>query len=178
MIKNNSINDWTKLLITSLRMAIGWQFLYEGITNFIIQDWSSFSYLANTAGPFSGFYHWIASSPGILKIVDILNMYGLILIGIALFIGLFSQFAAIAGIFLLALYYFAYPPFGDSLFNIGEGHLFVVDKIFIEGMALLLFVFSKEKGFGVDILIELMKKAKMKSKSQKAGEESFSDYAT
>ena len=167
MIKNNSINDWTKLLVTSLRMTIGWHFLYEGITKLIIQDWSSFSYLANTSGPLSGFYHWIASSTGILKIVDLLKCIGLILIGIALFLGLFSQFAAIAGTFLLALYYFAYPPFGDSLFNIGEGHLFVVDKIFIEGMALLLFVFSKEKGFGVDIFIELMKKVKIKPKFQK-----------
>ena len=175
MMKNKYSDYWAKYLVTSLRVAIGWHFLYEGISKLITQNWSSYSYLANTSGPLSHFYHWIASSTGILKVIDQLNVYGLILIGIALFIGLFSQFAAIAGTFLLTLYYFAYPPFGNSLFNIGEGHLFIVDKIFIEGMALLFIIFNKEKGFGIDFFIERIKKVKMKSKSQKAEEESFSD---
>ena len=169
-MEKNSINSWTKILITALRMAIGWHFLYEGISKLFSKDWSSFSYLVNTTGPLSGLYHWLASSAGILKIVDVLNIYGLILIGIALFIGLLSRYAAVAGTFLLVLYYFAYPPFGDSLFHIGEGQFFIVDKIFIEGMALLFFSFSREKGFSIDSLIDLVKKAKKKSDLNKQEE--------
>jgi len=174
MEKKSSI-DWMKLLITVLRITIGWHFLYEGISKLIVQNWSSYSYLANTTGPLSGFYHWLASSAGILRMVDIFNVYGLILIGLALFIGLFSRIAAVAGTFLLVLYYFAYPPFGNSLFYIGEGHLFIVDKIFIEGMALLFFIFSQEKGFGFDSLIDLIKKIKMKSNTKSKEELSYSN---
>jgi len=159
--------DWKKLIFTLLRMAIGWHFLYEGITKLIVQDWSSYSYLANSTGPFSGFYHWLASSDGILKIVDLLNIYGLILIGIALFIGIFSRIAAISGALLLTLYYFAYPPFGDSLFNIGDGHLFIVDKIFVETLVLLFYIFYKEKGFGIEQLILLIKEIRAKTPAQK-----------
>ena len=174
-MKNIIRLDWKRLFLTFLRMAIGWHFLYEGISKLIIKDWSSFSYLANSTGPFSGFYHWLATSEGLLKIVDILNVYGLILIGIALFIGLFSRIVAIAGTILLAMYYFAYPPFGESLFNIGDGHLFIVDKIFIEGLALLFFIFYKEKGFGIDEFIELIKKSRHKSTSEKTEEVAYSD---
>jgi len=165
-MKNIIQTDWKKFIFTLLRMAIGWHFLYEGISKLIIQDWSSYSYLANSTGPFSGFYHWLAASEGILRIIDLLNIYGLILIGIALFIGLFLRIAAIAGTFLLILYYFAYPPFGESLFNIGDGHLFIVDKIFIEVLALLFFVFYKEKGFGIEHFIELIKKSRHKAPTE------------
>ena len=81
--------NWKKIFFSILRMAVGWHFLYEGVSKLVITDWSSYSYLANSTGPISGFYHWLASSTEILKIVDILNIYGLILIGIGLFIGIF-----------------------------------------------------------------------------------------
>jgi len=171
----NFSSKWSRILITVLRIAIGWHFLYEGISKLIIKDWSSYAYLANTTGPLSGFYHLLASSPAILKIVDILNIYGLILIGISLFIGFFLQYAAIAGTFLLALYYFAYPPFGDSLFYIGDGQLFIVDKIFIEGMVLLFFVFSKEKGYGLDSLTGLINHTTRNPHSEKKEGSLFSD---
>ena len=174
-MKNLYQIDWKKLIFSILRMAIGWHFLYEGVSKLVIPNWSSYSYLANSTGPFSGFYQWMASSPEILKVIDILNIYGLILIGIALFTGVFSRFAAIAGTILLALYYFAYPPFGASLFNIGEGHLFIVDKIFIEAGILLFIVLYREKGFGIDLLIEMIKKTKGENQSQKTEELPYSD---
>ena len=145
--------EYPKLLITLLRMIIGWHFLYEGISKLIVKDWSAFSYLANTTGPFSGFYHWLTASEVILRGVDILNIYGLIFIGLALVAGLLLRPAAIAGTLLLTLYYFAYPPFGDSLLNAEEGHLYIVNLIFIETVALLLLVFLKEKGYGIHALI-------------------------
>ena len=155
--------DYQKLFVTILRIAIGWHFLYEGISKLLMGTWTAYSYLANTTGFFSGFYHWLASSATILKLVDLLNIYGLIIIGIALFSGLFSRLAAAAGVLLLTLYYFAYPPFGYSLFTAGEGHLFIVDRNFIEVMALLFIIFYKEKGYCLDNLIMLSKKSKQES---------------
>ena len=65
-------------------------------------------------------------------IVDFLNIYGLILIGLGLFFGVFIRASAIAGFCLLLLYYFAYPPFGTSLMMQSEGTLYIVNKVFIE----------------------------------------------
>ena len=157
--------DLTKVFTTVLRMAIGWHFLYEGISKLLIENWTSYSYLANSTGPLSGFYHLIASSEGLLKIIDLLNIYGLVLIGLALFTGIFIRIAAAAGSLLLALYYFAYPPFGDSLFSVSEGHLFIVDKNFIECMALLFILSFKEKGFGIDTLLMPLMKGNNKSQT-------------
>ena len=174
-MKNLYQIDWKKLFFTILRMAIGWHFLFEGVSKLVIPNWTSYSYLANATGPFSWFYQMMVSSPEILKVIDILNIYGLILIGLGLFIGMFSRLAALAGTILLTLYYFAYPPFGASLFSVGEGHLFIVDKIFIEAIVLIFIVFYKERGFGIDSLFEIIKKNKEKSQSQKTEELPYSD---
>jgi hypothetical protein len=86
-------------------------------------------------------------------------MAGLVLIGLALCAGLFVRLAAACGVLLLVLYYFAYPPFGNTLLNASEGHLFVVDRIFLEAAALLLILFSKERGYGLGALVRLLRKS-------------------
>ncbi len=156
-MNNVSKPDYPKVLITVLRMAIGWHFLYEGVSKLIINDWTSFSYLANSTGPFSGFYHWLTSSGAVLQTVDILNICGLILIGLALVTGLLSRVASIAGVLLLTLYYFAYPPFGDSLLSADEGHVYIIDRNFIEAVALMVLFFLKEQGYGIQNLIKQMR---------------------
>lgn len=167
--------DWKRIFFTIVRMAIGWHLLYEGIAKLLIPKWTSFSYLSNSTGPFAGLYHWMASTPAVLKTVDILNVFGLLLIGAALFIGLFSRVAAVCGTLLLTLYYFAYPPFGDSLFSISEGHLFIIDKIFIEAVVLLFFVFLKEKGYGIDLFAELIKNGRETNQTTPTGKAVYSD---
>ncbi len=151
---------YNRLFITILRTAIGWHFLYEGLSKILQGNWTASSFLLNTSGFLSGFYHALASSPSILRITDILNMYGLLLIGLALFIGLFNRFASMAGALLLTMYYFAYPPFGNPLMNASDGHLFIVDKLFIETAALLFLFFYSEKGFSIDSLIEIYRTRK------------------
>lgn len=155
-----------KTIITIIRMAIGWHFLYEGLTK-LGGGWSSASYLLNTTGWFSDFYHWLALSPVRLEIVDILNIGGLILIGLALCIGAFTRIACLAGVLLLTLYYFAYPPFGISLLNSWEGHLYIVDKLFIEAAILLFLFFCKEKGYSLDTIWQMYKHKICRNKKQK-----------
>lgn len=146
-------NGPKQLIITIIRVAIGWHFLYEGISKLFIDNWTSQGYLANTSGFLSGFYHWLANGDALVKVVDFMNVYGLILIGLALFIGLFIRIASIGGMVLLALYYFAYPPFGTSLFGGTEGHFYIVDRNFIEAFLLLWFVIGKQTGYGIELLI-------------------------
>jgi uncharacterized membrane protein YphA (DoxX/SURF4 family) len=141
--------NWKKLIITLFRVAIGWHFLYEGISKLLVGNWSAAGYLANATGPFAGFYHWLAASEGLMKIVDPLNMAGLVLIGLGLFLGVFIRISSVSGVVLLLLYYFAYPPFGGNLFGAAEGNLYIVNKNLIESLALITLIFIKEKGWGI-----------------------------
>jgi len=153
-MKTDNYKNYNRLFITIIRVAIGWHFLYEGASKILQGNWTASGFLLNTSGFFSGFYHWIASSPAILKTTDLLNMWGLLLIGLALFIGLFSRIAPLCGALLLTLYYFAYPPFGSPMLNASEGHLFIVDKLFIETAVLLFLFFYPEKGYSMDSFIK------------------------
>ena len=124
-MNNLSKPDYPKVFITVLRMAIGWHFLFEGVSKLIMKDWTSFSYLANSTGPFSGFYHWLTSSDALLQVVDILNVYGLILIGLALVTGLLSRVASIAGVLLLTTVLFCISAFrrhSPQLFRVSSLH--------------------------------------------------------
>ena len=167
--------DYPKIFITVLRMAIGWHFLYEGMSKLFIKDWTSFSYLANSTGPFSGFYHWLTSSDALIQVVDKLNIYGLILIGLALVTGLLPRIASVTGVMLLALYYFAYPPFGDSLLGSDEAHLFIIDRNFIEAAAMLVLIFLKETGYGIGTLMKNFRSGRAEKRSPAAGNAEHSD---
>jgi uncharacterized membrane protein YphA (DoxX/SURF4 family) len=143
----------TKLTLTLVRVAIGWHFLYEGISKLMTEGWTSKGYLMNAGGFLSGFYHWLAEGETMVRVMDFMNVYGLILIGLALFLGVFIRIASSAGILLLLLYYFAYPPFGTSLVGSVEGHFYIVDRNFIEALLLLWFVLSSHTGYSIDVLL-------------------------
>jgi len=148
-----------KALITIIRTAIGWHFLYEGLIKLFAGDWSAGSYLANTHGFLSGFYHWLAASPMRLGVVDFLNIWGLILIGLALFVGLYARWASLFGALLLALYYFAYPPFGFSMFA-GDGSVYIINQQLIEAAVLVFLFCYPAKGYGLSNFIQWMRKKK------------------
>ena len=149
-----------KKIITVLRIAIGWHFLYEGLIKLFAENWSAENYLGNTYGFLSGFYHWLAASPGLLAVVNFLNIWGLILIGLALFLGIVIRWSSLFGVALLVLYYFAYPPFGVSLLG-SDGSTYIINQLFIEAAALVFFFFSMEKGYGLHNLIRYLKKGKV-----------------
>lgn len=142
--------DLKRLFVTVLRVAVGWHFVYEGASKLAAGHWSAQSYLMNSTGFLSGFYHWLAASPGLLKVVDVMNMYGLLFIGLGLFLGVFIRLAAASGVLLLALYYFAYPPFGASLALRNEPGIFIVNAQLVEAAVLLVYVFLQDTGYGLD----------------------------
>ena len=140
---------WSRGAVTLLRMAVGWHFLYEGLAKRAADGWSAAGFLTHATGVFAGFYHGLASSEGLLRFVDAANVYGLIAIGLALFLGVFIRTASIAGFVLLTLYYFAYPPFGATMQGVSDGHVFIVNRIFLEAVVLLVLLFVKDKGYGL-----------------------------
>lgn len=141
--------------IVALRVLVGWHFLYEGLSKLFTPGWTSADFLSLSNWWFAPFYHWIAESPAVLQVVDFLNVWGLILIGIALFLGLFERVAVWGGIALLTLYYFANPPFVGNDFGVpAEGNYLVVNKVLIELFALLVFlVIPTSRYVGLDKFI-------------------------
>lgn len=140
------------VFLVLLRVFIGWHLLYEGIAKLLIPDWSSEAYLLNSTWIFSGFFHAIAGNETALQIVDLLNMWGLILIGLSLMLGFLVRPSTIAGMVLLGLYYLANPPFIGTDFGIPlEGHYLFVNKTLVEIVALgLLAVFPSGLYYGID----------------------------
>jgi len=139
----------------ALRLVIGWHFLYEGVAKLYEPEWSSAAYLDLSRWIFSDLFHSIAASPGVLQVVDFLNIWGLILIGLGLVLGFLTRIASLAGIALLLLYYLAHPPLVGLDFGIpSEGHYLVVNKNLVELFALvLLAVFPAGRIFGLDALL-------------------------
>jgi thiosulfate dehydrogenase [quinone] large subunit len=88
-----------------LRVLIGWHFLYEGVVKVLNPYWSSAGFLLETKGIFSGLATSIVASPTALGIVDFINMWGLIAIGLGLIAGCLTRIAGISGIVLLFFYY-------------------------------------------------------------------------
>jgi hypothetical protein len=111
----------------------------------------------------------MASTPQVLKIVDLLNIWGLILIGLALFLGIFTRLSSILGIILLSLYYLANPPFVGMDFGVPvEGHYLIVNKILVELVALFIFLMIPPKSLpGFERLVTLVIKRFQKSGQKK-----------
>lgn len=146
---------WQTVALVALRIIIGWHFLYEGLAKLINPYWTSAGYLAESQWWFSNVFLYIAANPTVLTIVDYINIWGLILIGIGLMLGAFTRVATIAGIALLALYYLAAPPFVGLTYGMPtEGTYLIVNKILIEMMALVvLLAFPTGRVLGIDRLI-------------------------
>ena len=139
-------------LLVALRMLIGWHFLYEGIVKLWNPNWSAGGYLADSAGMFKNLFYWMAGNSSVLQAVDFLNVWGLVLIGLALIIGLFTRWALIGGIILLAFYYLSHPALiGTDYALPSEGSYLFVNKNLIELAALaVLLVFPTSHIVGLD----------------------------
>ena len=87
--------------------------------------------------------------------VDFLNTWGLIAIGLGVILGLFFRVAAISGVLLLLIYYLNCPPLTGIEYSLPtDGNNLIVDKTLIEAVALLvLAVFPTSKIFGIDSLV-------------------------
>ena len=150
---SSAINDKCQLYgLVTLRVLIGWHFLYEGISKLINPYWSSAAYLLDSKWIFSGLAKTIVANPTLLSISDHVNMWGLTLVGVALVLGLFSKYGSIAGMVFISLYYlFAPPLLGLEYGRPNEGSYLIVNKNIIEACALwVLYCFPTSQVIGLD----------------------------
>lgn len=138
-----------------LRVAIGWHFLYEGLVKLMNPNWSSVGFLLDSGGFMKSFFYSLASNSATVNIIDMLNIWGLLLIGLSLILGFLARPAIIFGIALLAMYYLSHPPFVGIRYAVpNEGSYLIVNKNLIELIALaVLYVFPSSKYIGIDRFI-------------------------
>ncbi len=143
MASTSSRSSVAQALLALLRIAAGWHFLYEGVTKLFNPAWTARPYLEGSRWIFGDFFRWLASGDTGITIVNLLNEWGLTLIGLGLILGLFTKLASWSGVVMLSLFYLAYPPFGGYSYGaVSDGNYLIVNKNLIELIALLVLAFT------------------------------------
>ena len=143
------------IALIACRVIIGWHFLYEGCVKLMNPDWSARSFLLDSSGMLESWFFWMANNEGTLATINVLNQWGLVLIGLGLIMGLFSRLASLGGIAMLTLFYLSHPPLiGVDYLMPNEGSYLIVNKNLIELASLVvIYLFPTSKIIGVDRLI-------------------------
>jgi thiosulfate dehydrogenase [quinone] large subunit len=97
---------WIGYALLGLRVVIAWVFLQAGLDKLLQGDWTAAGYLENAipAGNPFGFWGALASMP----LVDPLVMWGQVLIGLALLLGVAVRFAAFMGALQMVLFWMSH----------------------------------------------------------------------
>ncbi len=151
-MENEKLTQLQKVALALLRILIGWHFLYEGIAKLLKPNWTSLGFLQQARGPLAGFFHWMAGNAEVIRYVDLMNIWGLILIGLGLMLGCLTRSASGAGLLLILLYYFCNPPFVGYFYSLpSEGNYIIINKNLVEAAALLVtLALSSGRFYGID----------------------------
>jgi len=153
-ISKQKIDNILPWVFSVVRIAIGWHFLYEGLVKIVDGNWSSAPYLAGSEWIFAPVFNAMAESTVVIGVVDFMNMYGMLLVGAGLILGLLTRWASAAGALMLFFYFVAYPPIPGYTVGVPvEGNYLWVNKTLIEFFVLTGFIFlSSAYHFGLDRL--------------------------
>ena len=141
--------------LVTLRLLIGWYFLYEGLAKVFTPKWTAYGYLMDSQGVFAPLFRTIAENQGLMAAADFINIWGLTLVGILLIIGLFEKIGYVGAALFLILYYLSNPPLLDASYLLPtEGSYLWVDKnLVMLGAVIVLSLFPTAMRIGVDSII-------------------------
>ena len=150
---NYSNKQLTALVL--LRVFVGWHFAYEGLAKIFNPYWDAAMYLRDSQGPLSQFFIRLADSSA-MPVVDLVNEWGLLLIGLGLLCGAFSKIASISGILILALYTLSHPFYlGVQYIMPVDGNYLWIDRNVVEMAALwVIILFPTSQIIGLDRFIQ------------------------
>lgn len=126
----------TSLGIFTLRLAMGWIFLQSGVMKVLDPEWSATGYLLYAipeGNPFVSFWASMGGNP----LIDILNSWGALLIGISLLLGALIRWSAFWGS-LMMLFYWASTLHGGIAQGFPTEFGWFVDQHIIYILALIL----------------------------------------
>jgi thiosulfate dehydrogenase (quinone) large subunit len=158
-----ALNRTQQTALVLLRTLIGWHFLYEGLVKLVWPAWtragvplgrfSSAGYLRSSTGPFADVFRAFADASW-LPWLDLLMAWGLLLIGLALMLGLFTQLACAGALALLALFYLSWLPTRGVYEPGTEGSYLLVNKNLVEAAAVfVVLAFRTGRIAGLDLLL-------------------------
>jgi len=140
------MNHIPRISALLIRLSLGWLFLFSGISKINNPNWTAANYI-KSAKTFPGLYEWFAS-PENIGWVNLLNEWGMALIGAALILGIAVRPASLAGFMLMLLYYFPILDFPKA------GEAYIVDQHIIYAFCLLFIATVRAGQFlGIDGLI-------------------------
>ena len=105
---------------------------YAGYAHLSTPGWSASGYISG-AQSFSGFYNWFLL-PNILPPVNLLNEWGILLLGISFILGVGIKYSAIFGSILMGLYYFvilSFPYVGANAFIIDDHIIYILVMLYL-----------------------------------------------
>ncbi len=138
------MNTQTQVSFLFLRLTMGFLFLYAGLSKIMNPAWSAAGFLsgAKTLAPL---YHWLAL-PANIGWVNVLNEWGLTLLGVSLILGIFVRLSSKLGIALMLLYYI---PGLEGLHP--NPHALIIDEHIVYIAVLVLFAsFRVGRFYGFD----------------------------
>lgn len=131
-------------ILSTLRISMGWLMLYAGLSKVLDPEWTAAGYLMN-AKTFPGFFELLAQ-PSIIPLIDLVNEWGLTLLGISLILGVFVRISSVLGATLMFLYYLPILEFPYA-----GSHSFIIDDHIIYILVLVYFASSNAgRVFGLD----------------------------
>lgn len=135
-----------------LRLFIGWHFMYEGMVKILNPKWTSLPYLLDSKGIFSSFFIQMTQDDSLMILVNFVNEWALLLVGLGLTLGCLFRLSAVGGMILLAMYTLSHPSFvGASYMMPFEGSYLWIDKNMVELVGLgVLCVFPTSQIIGFD----------------------------
>ncbi len=141
--------------LVTLRVFIGWYFLYEGLAKVLSPKWTAYGYLMDSKGLFAPLFRMIAENPDLMTIADFINIWGLTLIGLLLILGLFEKAGYVGAALLLTLYYLSHPPLLNVAYLLRpEGSYLWVDKNLIMLAATIVLLYFPTSGIiGLDSIM-------------------------
>lgn len=144
---------WIGYSILALRLVMGWVILQAGIEKLLDPEWTAAGYLENAvadANPLQGLFADMAGVAGI----DPLVVYGQLLIGVALILGVLVRWAAFWGFVMMVMFWLSSLQ-GGLLAGLPVEHGFVVNSDVV--YMLLLFglgAFGAGRILGLDAWLE------------------------
>ena len=162
---DKNLPKWQQIVLTALRVAIGWHFLYEGLAKWMMPNWTAFEYLSASNWIFKDFFIWIAETPSMLMLVDGFIMISMVIIGLLLMLGFVERIAYLWALFILLLLWVAKPPLtGLDFASVAEGNYLVIDKNMVEFFAILaLSFFPSGCYYGLNVFFDPKQKKAKKS---------------
>lgn len=159
----SGLNGWQQTILVSLRFAIGWHLLVLGYGRLASAAWSFEAQLRAATGPLESFFHWLAGVPWLRGAADHATIWGSMVLGLLLMVGLFTRTATVLAAALLAASVLARPPLpisGALAATLG-GHEMYVNRTVIEILALLVSLsFDTGRIAGLDLLILQRRKSR------------------